>query len=107
MSKTGAEQSSLPPISSLLKNASTLVQHFEYHLRYTLAKDRFTATDRDRYHALALAVRDRMIARWMATQQTHHKRQVKRLYYLSMEFLIGRLLGSNAINLNLGSVHRV
>jgi starch phosphorylase len=101
MSKTRIEPSSLPDVATLLKNASTLGQHFEYHLRYTLAKDRFTATDRDRYHALALAVRDRVIGRWLATQETHHRQQVKRLYYLSMEFLIGRLLGSNVISLDL------
>ena len=74
---------------------------FERHLRYTLARDRYTATDRDRYYALARAVRDRLIERWMATQQTHHKQNVKRIYYLSLEFLIGRLLGSNVMNLQM------
>jgi starch phosphorylase len=82
-------------------SAEALKQDFEHHLRRTLAKDRYTATDRDRYYALALAVRDRLIERWIATQQTHHKKNVKRLYYLSLEFLIGRLLGNNVINLNL------
>jgi glycogen phosphorylase len=79
----------------------SLREDFDRHLRLTLAKDRYTATDRDRYHALALAVRDRLVERWIATQQTHHKRNVKRVYYLSLEFLIGRLLGNNVINLKL------
>jgi len=83
-----------------------LKKDFEHHLRRTLAKDRYTATDRDRYYALALAVRDRLIERWIATQQTHHKKNVKRLYYLSLEFLIGRLLGNNVINLNLENICR-
>ena len=74
---------------------------FEHHLRHTLAKDRYTATNRDRYYAFALAVRDRLIERWIATQQTHHKRQVKRVYYLSLEFLIGRSLEHNVSNLRL------
>jgi glycogen phosphorylase len=72
---------------------------YEHHLRRTLAKDRYTATLRDRYYAFALAVRDRLIERWIPTQQTHHKRQVKRIYYLSLEFLIGRSLEKNVMNL--------
>ena len=74
---------------------------FQHHLRRTLAKDRYTATNRDRYYAFALAVRDRLIERWIATQQMHHNRQVKRIYYLSLEFLIGRMLEHNVMNLRL------
>jgi len=87
--------------SSIPMSADAVRQDFERHLRLTLAKDRYTATDRDRYYALALAVRDRLIERWSATQQMHHKNNVKRVYYLSLEFLIGRLLGNNVINLQL------
>jgi starch phosphorylase len=82
-------------------SADGLLRDFEHYLRRTLAKDCYTATDRDCYHALALAVRDRLVERWIATQQTHHKKNVKRIYYLSLEFLIGRLLGNNVINLKL------
>jgi len=74
---------------------------FRHHLRRTLAKDRYTATTRDRYYAFALAVRDRLIERWLATQQMHHKRMVKRIYYLSLEFLIGSSLEHNLMNLRL------
>ncbi|MGO8788293.1 MAG: glycogen/starch/alpha-glucan phosphorylase [Terriglobia bacterium] len=85
--------------------ATTLVKElrdaFEHHLRRTLAKDRYTATTRDRYYAFALAVRDRLIERWIPTQQTHHNRHVKRVYYLSLEFLIGRSLEHNVMNLRL------
>ena len=79
---------------------------FDHHLRYTLAKDRYTATTHDRYYALALAVRDRLIERWIATQQSHHDANVKRVYYLSLEFLIGRLLGNNVINLQIEDLCR-
>src|ERR1017187_2998129 len=74
---------------------------FEHHLRRTLAKDRYTATIRDRYYAFALAVRDRLIERWIPTQQAHHNQRVKRIYYLSLEFLIGRSLEHNVMNLRL------
>lgn len=83
-----------------------LKKDFEHHLRYTLGRDQYTATDRDRYYALALAVRDRLIERWITTQQVYHKRNVKRIYYLSLEFLIGRLLGSNVISLRMEDICR-
>jgi len=85
----------------LTKTAMELRAAFQHHLRRTLAKDRYTATNRDRYYAFALAVRDRMIERWIATQQNHHHRHVKRVYYLSLEFLIGPMLEHNVINLQL------
>ncbi|MBN8218126.1 MAG: glycogen/starch/alpha-glucan phosphorylase [Spirochaetes bacterium] len=78
-----------------------LLRDYSHHLRYTLARDAYTASDLNRYYALALAVRDRVIERWLATQQTHHRFNVKRVYYLSLEFLIGRLLGNNVINMHM------
>src|ERR1700690_4211126 len=82
-----------------VKAARDLRHAFVHHLRRTLAKDRYTATTRDRYYAFALAVRDRLIERWIATQQMHHNRQVKRIYYLSLEFLIGRSFEHNVMSL--------
>ena len=60
-------------------SAPGLRKNFQRHLCRTLAKDRYSATDRDRYYALALAVRDQLVERWIATQQAHHKRNVKRV----------------------------
>ncbi len=91
----------LEPELQSAPSAQTLRLDFEHYLRRTLAKDHYTATERDCYQALALAVRDRLVDRWIATQQAHHKKNVKRIYYLSLEFLIGRLLGNNVINLKL------
>jgi starch phosphorylase len=78
-----------------------LREDFAWHLRYTLSKDQGLATDRDCYTALSNAVRDRLVERWIATQKSYHEQNVKRVYYLSLEFLIGRLLGNNVINLRM------
>ncbi len=74
---------------------------FQNHLKYTLAKDQYSATAHDRFYALAMTVRDRLIERWIQTQQTYYKKNVKRIYYLSMEYLIGRAMGTNVVNLRL------
>lgn len=74
---------------------------FAEHLTYSLACDRYSATKQDKFTALALAVRDRIIHQWTRTQQTHHDKDVKRIYYLSLEFLMGRAMTNNVINLGL------
>ena len=55
-------------------STAVLRKNFERHLRQTLARDRYSATNRDRYYALALAVRDQLVDRWIATQQEHHRK---------------------------------
>lgn len=74
---------------------------FVNHLEYSLAKDEYSATKRDFFKSLALSVRDRLIERWIETQQTYYREGAKRIYYLSMEFLLGRLLGDAISNLGL------
>ncbi len=71
------------------------------HLSYTRAKDTFSATEHDKYLSLAYTIRDRMVERWSKTQQTYYNVDTKRVYFLSLEFLLGRALLNNIINLNI------
>ncbi|MCC7265440.1 MAG: glycogen/starch/alpha-glucan family phosphorylase, partial [Candidatus Latescibacteria bacterium] len=74
---------------------------FTNHLEYSLAKDEYTATDRDRFISLAMTVRDRLVERWIETQQAYYDQDVKRVYYLSLEFLLGRTLSNAVLNLDM------
>jgi len=83
------------------KDPASIQISFASHLQYSLSKDQYTATFHDRYLALAFAIRDRLIDQWIKTQQTHHHRNVKRVYYLSLEFLPGRIFTNNITNMGI------
>lgn len=74
---------------------------FQMNRQYLLSKDQYSATLYDNYWALSVAIRDRLVERWITTQQQYHKQNCKRVYYLSLEFLIGRLMGNFAYNMGL------
>ena len=72
---------------------------YERHLIFDRAIDPRVATVRERFEAFAHSVRDILAQRWLLTRSTYNKVNPKRVYYLSMEFLIGRSLTNNINNL--------
>jgi starch phosphorylase len=71
------------------------------HLKHTLARDIRGATPRDWWLALCYSVRDRILERFITTQGAHNSRNVRRVYYLSLEYLMGRLLKDSLQNTGL------
>ncbi|SDA24166.1 glycogen phosphorylase [Nitrosospira sp. Nsp18] len=68
-------------------------------LTYSVGKDTITATNRDRFFAAAYMVRNRLIDRWMETMRSYYINDAKRVYYFSLEFLMGRTLMNSVHNL--------
>src|SRR5512133_3340822 len=75
-------------------------------LTLSVGKDAATATDRDWFVATALALRDRIIHRWLAVNRASHAEGKKHVYYLSLEFLIGRLFADVVENLRMTELVR-
>ncbi|MEI8393340.1 MAG: glycogen/starch/alpha-glucan phosphorylase [Rhodospirillaceae bacterium] len=82
-------------------DVDSLRRSFHERLIYAVGKDKANATRRDWFNAVVLSVRDRMVERWMETVRAQYQQDVKRVYYLSLEFLIGRLLTSGMANLGI------
>ncbi len=85
---------------------ATLRRTIVAKLTYAVGKDPIVAGDRDWFVATALAVRDRIVDRWMPSTRATYAAGGKRVYYLSLEFLIGRLLFDALTNLDLTETMR-
>ncbi len=77
---------------------------YERHLMFDNVVDPAVVGPRERYEAVARSVRDVLSQRWVRTENTYERENPKRVYYLSMEFLIGRSLANNIMNLLLDPV---
>ena len=77
------------------KNGASFKQAILDHLKITLAHAPTSATLRDWWICVSLAVRDRIVEDMIETQAVHHSSNTRRIYYLSLEFLMGRMLTNN------------
>src|SRR5438067_6395662 len=77
---------------------------YERHLVFDNVMDATAIGERERFEAVAHSVRDILSQRWIRTEQTYDRSNPKRVYYLSLEFLIGRSLANNVTNLLLNNV---
>src|SRR3954452_21684951 len=113
-SKPAAQHEASPDLSKVLSQYGCGPVHFagssdalyERHLLFDKVVDVSAATARDQFEAIARSVRDVLSQRWILTEKTYEQRNPKRLYYLSMEFLIGRSLANNVTNLLLDPVRK-
>jgi len=85
----------------VLENVKSVKDSFNRHLHYTVVKDRNNANNFDYYQALVHTVRDKLCSRWIRTQQEYYKKDPKRVYYLSLEYYLGRSLTNMMVNLGI------
>ncbi|HEX9869760.1 MAG TPA: glycogen phosphorylase, partial [Candidatus Tectomicrobia bacterium] len=76
------------------------------HVNYSLGKAWRDLSARDLFTAVALSVRDQLVERMLETEERYRQKDPKRLYYLSIEFLIGQSLGSNLYSLRRHELYR-
>ena len=86
-----------------LPKLTPLKQALQNHLVFSCFKTDNVATPRDWYHAAAYTVRDHVVERWINTSNSYYQHDPKRVYYLSLEFLIGRMLTNAALNLGINN----
>lgn len=95
---------SATPVQSSREAANCLASidaEIQRHLKFTLGHHADSADPNYLYRALAIAVRDRLVSDWMATQDRIKTSGQKRVFYLSLEFLVGRSLSNAVLNLDL------
>ncbi len=87
--------------SSVMPKLTPIKQGLKNHLVFSCFKIDKMATPRDWYHTAAHTVRDHVVERWVKTSSAYYDQDPKRIYYLSLEFLIGRMMSNAALNLGI------
>ena len=82
-------------------NDRHLGESFDRHLQFDQLVVPATASERDRFEAISAALREQIAEQWLATEHACAANRAKQVYYLSMEYLLGRSLRSNVVNLGL------
>ena len=83
------------------KTAKDIAEDFAEQLKYNFDADVYHTTPEGHYQALAMAIRDRIIHQWDLSRKMQRAKSAKRVYYLSLEFLMGRAMTNNIINLGI------
>ncbi|MGB1309841.1 MAG: glycogen/starch/alpha-glucan phosphorylase [Leucothrix sp.] len=94
-----------PLMNKLSTDSQAIEDSFNHYLTYFLGRSTET-TPTYAYNALSLTLRDRIMANWRNTSQSQKQRGVRRAYYISLEFLIGRALGNHLLNLDVAAPTR-
>ncbi len=89
------------PSNTVPQDTDPLRRSILRHIRYTLARPQNGLTPRELFKPVSLAIRDLLVDRMLETESRYRRQSVKRLYYLSLEFLMGRWLSDNLCNLRL------
>jgi len=97
---------SSPEFLAQVRPAEILREAILRHVRYTLVRPTSELKSADYLKPLSLAIRDRIVDRLLETEARYRHKDCKRLYYLSMEFLMGRSLGDNLANLRIEELCR-
>jgi glycogen phosphorylase len=92
---------SIDPTPSQQGGHDSMVFDLERHYKYTLGRFESEPVPQYMLNALSLAVRDQLVEQWRTTYRVENQQQPKRIFYLSLEFLLGRTLSNAILNLNL------
>jgi starch phosphorylase len=89
------------PSVTVPSTVNAIKENIIHHLMSFQGRDPERSGAQDVYRALAYTMRDLMVEKWISTQKTYYAKEMKRVYYLSLEFLIGRSLGNSMTNLGI------